>query len=184
MKILLVTPLYPPDIAQPAPYTKELASRLTSGATTSHGIVTIATYGSHPEKIPGVTILTTSKHRPLLVRIFLFTILLIRPILAADAIIFENGASVELPILLLSFFIHKRYIFQISDTRAHSTALKGTLRGKIEQLARSRARVVIPDMPLPRPEILPLDPYPTQEFEAYENSWRTHLELVLTACKK
>ena len=185
MKILLVTPLYPPDIDQTALYVKELATRLSvrneAGALID---VTIATYGSHPEKVPGVKILTSSKNRPVLVRIFLFTLLLIRPMLVVDVIIFENGASVELPVSILSFLIRKRYIFHISDERAHvavSTQVK-SVRRKIEQLAQNRASIVITDMPFPRPEILPLEPYPATEFTAYEESWRAHLKELLKVC--
>jgi hypothetical protein len=185
VKILLVTPLYPPDIAQPAPYVKELATRLSNVHERGVGIdITIVTYGSHPEKIPNVQILTTSKHRPLLLRIFLFTALLIQPIHASDIVIFENGASVELPVSLLLLFIRKKFVFHISDTRAHTAASTHSIHGKIEQFARNHANVVMTDMPLERPEILPLEPYPSEAFTAYEKSWQNHLKKLVDTCIK
>ena len=68
MKILIVTPLYPPDIAGHSAYVKELALRLREAHT-----VTILAYNHIPEKIEGVNIITIQKHLPTLVRLFLCT---------------------------------------------------------------------------------------------------------------
>ena len=72
MRILLITPLYPPDIAGTAPYVKELAERLASAHT-----VTILTYGHIPELVPNVIIHTVEKSSLLPLRIIRFCIKLI-----------------------------------------------------------------------------------------------------------
>jgi hypothetical protein len=68
MRILLASPLYPPDIAEPAPYVKELALRLSA----SHS-VTVLTYGKHPETIERVRMHSVDKSTPRLVRLKAYT---------------------------------------------------------------------------------------------------------------
>ncbi len=110
MRILLVTPLYPPDIKEPAPYVKELANRLS----VNHA-VTVLAYNHLPEAITGVQIITIEKSDVLLVRLVRFFQALRDLARDADVLYMQNGPSVELPILLLSLFVRKPIYLRLGD---------------------------------------------------------------------
>ncbi len=188
MRITIISPLYPPDIAPLAVYVKELGVRLRNEA-----IVTVVAYARIPERIPGVRIIAVPKDTILPLRLFRLFLVLIRTLRTSDICLLQNGPSVELPMLLATFFVRTRYIFRIGD----STGLKNSCahwrtRLVINLLSR-RAHHVIhdPALPIPvknrahttelvtpllRPEILPFAPYPEAAFDAYENSWTAHIQ--------
>lgn len=170
MNIVLVSPLYPPDIAEPASYMKELARRLAGTHT-----VTVVTYGDHPEQVAGVRILATSKRTRLPVRIPQFTRALWLAAKAADVLFVENGASAELPAVIVSHLRGRPLILHIGDPIAHAHAQQSTLFGALENAARRSARHVLSASPLPRPEILPFEARPVAALAAYEASWDAHL---------
>lgn len=179
MRILIATPLYPPDIAPSAPYVKELASRLSN-----HHDVTVLAYGHIPEHIQKVRIITVSKRAPLLTRILHFTKALLQNAYRADILIIENGPSVEFSFLLTGLFIRRRKIFSMSDVVAESRARCSFLHDIPHRLAQRLAHVVIvaTALPLPRPEIHPFKPYPQEDFDAYEASWKKHIMLIESHC--
>jgi hypothetical protein len=179
VKIIIATPLYPPDIAFPAPYIKELATRLSGDKTDgSRDEIVIVTYSEIPEKIPGVQILATSKRRPLVRRLLSYTAMLMRAAQNADVLFVENGASVELPVVLISFIIRTPIIFHISDPIAHTYASQHFLYGLFEKIVQSKAKKSIAEVPLQRPEILPFSQKDTDQFALYEQSWSKHLILL------
>lgn len=96
MKIILATPLYPPEIGGPATYTKELAERLRD----DHEI-TIVAYASTSEKIPGTRLITVSKRRPLPVRLLKFTYVLYKAAKGADVIYVQNAVAAGLPAIVV-----------------------------------------------------------------------------------
>lgn len=173
MKVVLATPLYPPEIAEPAPYMKELAKRLAK----LHE-VTIVAYARLPEKIPGVSIITIDKRQPLPIRLFAFLRALWQATRCVDVVYAENGASVELPSGIIARLGRRPLIMHLGDRAAHKRAHKNSFLRNIEHFALSRAARVITDMPIARPEILPLEPYPAEAFAAYEESWSTHLRAL------
>jgi hypothetical protein len=179
MKVVIATPLYPPDIAPPAPYVKELAKRLQ--ARNPQNTLEVITYGRLPETIPGVHIWTVDTQQPLIFRVLAYTALLRRIVAKGDILYAQNGASVELPIIIFSLVSRIKLVFHIGDSSAHAHAKKNLLYGIIEYLTRIRSSAVISDTPLLRPEILPFVPYPTKEFTAYEESWAHHIESIETA---
>ena len=170
MKIVVATPLYPPDIAEPAPYTKEFAARIAG----THE-VTIVTYGHLPEQVPGVRIVTVNKQQPLFLRLPLYILALWNATLKAEVLYVQNGASTELPAGIVSLLTGKKMIFHIEDMAAHEHAQKDPALGRIERFATQRARSVVTSQPNPRPEILPFTPASTAAMEAYESSWQSHL---------
>ena len=183
MRIILATPLYPPDIAFPAPYIKELAKRLAGKGTLvdSKYEVTIVTYSDIPEEIPGVRILAVSKHKPLIYRIIAYTLQLARVVGKTDLIYAENGASVELPLGIVTFFTRTPLIIHLSDAFSHTRATQQKVYGMIERFALSRARKIITDIPLEKPEVLHFDPPSTAVVTAYQSSWNKHMSELTTA---
>ncbi|MFH1129404.1 MAG: glycosyltransferase family 4 protein [Patescibacteria group bacterium] len=88
MKIIIATPLYPPEIETLASYVKELATRLKK-----YHEITIVAYASTAEQIPGVKLITVSKHLPLLIRLFMYTFVLLKASKHADIIYAQNSAT-------------------------------------------------------------------------------------------
>lgn len=176
MRIVIATPLYPPDIALPAPYVKELARRLSY----THQ-VTVVAYGRYPEEIAGVRILVASKRYPLPIRLIAFLILLARETRNADALIIENGPSVELPAGIVSRVLGRRFVMHLGDAAAHARTESSLLLRRIEEFATKRASVVLSDLPLSQPEILPFGDSTLAPFQAYEASWDAHFARIETA---
>lgn len=173
MKVIIATPLYPPDIGGAAAYSKELARRLAS----EHE-VTVVSYGRLPERVPGVRFVCIDKRQPVLLRLIAYTRALWKAAQNADVIYAENGASVELPAGLVALFVHRPLYLHIGDAAGHEQSLRDRLRSFIERFVRARARKVISDSPAPRPEILPFESYPNATFSEYEASWQEHIRML------
>ncbi|MES2931089.1 MAG: glycosyltransferase [Patescibacteria group bacterium] len=171
MRIAIATPLYPPDIAEPAPYVKELAARLSG----KHEI-TIVTYGRFPEEIPGVRIVAVSKQRPLPIRLALYTFALLSVGSRTDVIYALNGPSVELPASIASFLTRTPLIAFLGDASAHARAQQRSALKHLEETFLRRACTTVSHTPLQHPEILPFSPYPNEKMEAFNRSWKAHLE--------
>lgn len=175
MRIAIATPLYPPEIAAPAPYIKELAKRLAGRHE-----VTIVAYGRLPEQVPGVHIMTVDKRQPLLSRLIAYTRALRQVARRADIIYAVNGASVELPVVLATLSSPRSFVLGIADPVAREHAKQSWALHAIDRIAAQHSRAVIEHMPLPRPEINPLTGVPKEAFDAYEDSWQAHLEELET----
>ncbi len=173
MRIVIATPLYPPDIGGAAPYVKELATCLRK----SHE-VTIVAYGHLPEKIEGVGIVVVSKRRPLLIRLFLYTLTLLKAAMRADVLFAENGASVELPAAIATVLTRRPLIMHLGDMPAHEWAQRHHSRQNIEQTALRHAHTTLSESPPSKPEILPLEPRPEKALAAYEESWKAHVSKI------
>lgn len=170
MKIVLATPLYPPDISEPAPYIKELARRLAP----KHEVVIVAT-SYLPEAVDGVRIQTVNKHRPLLIRLFFLTLTLLQEAKHADIIIIENGASTEFAGGIVARLISKPFIMHIGDVAAHERT-KQSIRDRIlEAFLSRRAASVINDPPPHKPEILPFTERLSDEQTSYDTWWSNHI---------
>jgi glycosyltransferase involved in cell wall biosynthesis len=96
VKIVLATPVYPPEFGGPATYTKGLALKLRD----KHEIVIVA-YASTSEIIPGTTLYVTSKRRPLPLRLGKFFFDLFRASRGADVIYVQNAMAAGLPAVLV-----------------------------------------------------------------------------------
>lgn len=169
MKIAIATPLYPPDVAEPGPYCKELARRLAATHT-----VTVLTYGAIPEKVPGVCVTVVSKQLPIPLRLFTFTRKLWEIARTHDVLIIENGPSVEVPGFVVRALYNVPLLIHLGDPRAqkrtsHSAALSYIQKKLV------MSGFLMPDSPSPRPEIFPLELYPTSAVASYEKSWDYHM---------
>jgi len=173
MRIVLATPLYPPEIAEPAPYVKELAKRLSERHT-----VTIVAYTRLPERVLGVPIVAVDKRRPLLLRLIAYFFAILQTARKADIVYAMNGTSVELPVALMSYVVRRPLIVRIGDTAAHTRAQQKWFSRFVERFAFSRAERVIDDAPLIKPEIIPFEPFPTEKFTAHEESWDAHIRVL------
>jgi len=173
MKMVIATALYPPDVAAPAPYIKELAKRLGE----KHEIV-VVTYGHLPEKIPGISFESVDKRNPLIIRLLQFTFKLLSKVRNADVFYVENGASVELPAIIVSLLTLKKYVFHIGDKNAHALAKENILFSILQTLASWRAKKVFHDVPMHRPEFFPFEEYPEEKFREFEASWKKHLHAL------
>jgi hypothetical protein len=165
MRILIATPLYPPEVADAAAYAKELARRLAE-----HHDVTVAAYAHLPEELPGVKVIAVEKRQPRFGRLAAFRKALTRAAREADAVIAINGASVELPLLSTSI----PFVFCLADHAAHARS------GFLERITHARARGIVNDIPPRRPEILPLEPEPKDALAAWESAWQDHLRALDT----
>lgn len=174
MKIILATPLYPPDIEPVALYCKELAKRLSK----KDNSVTVVTYGNLLEQIAGVVMVSTDKCKPLLVRIILYTLKLWYAIRDADILYVQDGTSVELPVLLATIITKTPFVLFLTDTNAIKQTRSNNLRRLINQTIIRRARATITEIPPERPEILPFSPLPERELLEYERSWTRHLQIL------
>ncbi|HFC10640.1 MAG TPA: hypothetical protein ENJ75_00365 [Candidatus Kaiserbacteria bacterium] len=168
MRIVLATPLYPPEIAPVATYAKELARRLSLAG---HKINVLA-YTHLPEQLQNVNVTVVDKHKPRLVRLHAFRKALIQSARDTDAIIVINGISTELPLILTP--LHKKTIFCIADKKASSRL------GIIDWLATIRTDAVIKSTPEQKPEILPLETKPVDAINTWNASWNEHLEKIET----
>lgn len=97
MKIIVATPVYPPEIGGPATYTKEIAQRLRD----DHEIVIVA-YASTSEVIKGTTLFIASKRHPLPLRLFKYFIDLYKASKGADVIYVQNAMASGLPASIVS----------------------------------------------------------------------------------
>ncbi len=147
MRVVILTPFFPPDIEPSALYAKELARRMP-------GSVVVA-YALYPECVPNANIIAIPKNLPRSLRIFFFTI--VGCWYAAGAhVIALNGPSVDITLKVILFFASK-------VTRLHADT-------------RCKKEVGMIDIPRPRPEIHPLNPHPTEALVSFEAAWRDHLQ--------
>jgi len=174
MKIIIATPLYPPEIAEPAPYSANLAKILKN----KNLEISIIAYSLIPEKINGVKIFSINKHLPLLIRLFLFTFKLLKNSKNIDIIYALNGASVELPILIVSKLTNKPFIINNIDKKTDLKIRQNKLFKYIKYLTFKNAKKIINEAPLSKPEITLFDKK-EQEIIKYKKFWENHANNLL-----
>lgn len=174
MKIAIATPFYPPETEEMAVYIKELAERLAE----RHD-VTIVAYARLPEESPRVRIFAVSKRLPLPIRLVLYMIFLFRAVRKADVLYAENGASVELPAGIVAALTRRPLFIHVGDKSATARAPMNFFLRHIERFAKKRARTVITDTPMKRPEILPFEPPPIEKEKSYCHSWDAHIKKLI-----
>jgi hypothetical protein len=180
MQITIATPLFPPDIGDPAPYIKVLASRLAE----THQ-VTVVLFGHLPEQIESVTFKTADKRRSRFIRLLSFTKQLWLSAQSNDFLLIHNGPSTVIPALVVTLFIKTPWVYIVSDLRAHKNKNSRWLQ-LLHHQAIKRADHVINFAERPslvttrRPEILPFSPPPTEALTQYEKAWTEHHEQLET----
>ena len=98
MKILIATPLFPPETGPTATYSFAVAKRLAS----KHD-VTVLTYANHTESLEGVRVRSVSKNKPLLVRLYLYTRALVHLSRRVDVVFAQRAVAAGLPAIIAKF---------------------------------------------------------------------------------
>lgn len=96
-KLLICTPIYPPEIGGPATYTKELSERLHNKYD-----ITILTYGENDKSpvFPGTKLVTISKSLSMPIRILLYTLKLLTISKNFDLIYVQNAVASGFPVAI------------------------------------------------------------------------------------
>jgi hypothetical protein len=182
MRILIVTPLFPPDTAPSASYTKELSRRLA----TEHE-VTVLLYGRLPEDVPGVKLIAIDKRRLPLFRSWSFMSRLTSQAILSDVVLIQNGPSVELPCLFSIQFKKIVTVLMESDPSAltrlesHPTYTNAHRFLKQKVTATYKAEDL---WPIEKPLLHPLKAPPEDKLLKWEQSWNNHLNKLQTLMSK
>lgn len=117
MKIVIATPIYPPEIGGPATYTKELCSHLAS----THDITVIA-YTNSADAFPNTRLVPVGKGRPLPIRLAVFFKKLLRISKGADVIYVQNAMAAGLPVALVSLITGIPFVLKFVGDEAWERA--------------------------------------------------------------
>jgi hypothetical protein len=177
MKILILSPLFPPDTGAPADYVKELATRLSKDAH-----VNVLVYGYLPEHISGVEVTSIDKRKALPLRLLRYTLSLMRSYTQHDLIIINNAPSIELPFLFVSLFMKRTNILIESDplAREHRTQ---RLYSFLHHLAQKRVQKTITintETSYKKAEVLPFEIFDEQREAARGAWWTAHINEITT----
>ncbi len=123
MRIILATPIYPPEIGGPATYTSELGERLGE----SHDI-TIVAYADEPEHVRATRLVVVSKKIFLPLRLWMYFYILFREAKNTDVIYVQNAVAAGLPAALVGLLRKKPVVLKFVGDEAweRATAAKKT----------------------------------------------------------
>jgi glycosyltransferase involved in cell wall biosynthesis len=134
MKIIIATPLYPPEIAPSAAYIKQTALKLSD----KHEVVIVA-YASTAEKVPKTTLITVSKRRPLPVRLVEYVFSLFRASSGADVIYAQNAVAAGLPAIIVGYLRNIPVVLNFAIDEAWERATQMHLTTKsFEEFIKSK----------------------------------------------
>lgn len=125
MKIIIATPIYPPEIGGPATYTKELCARLVG----AHDI-TVITYTNSADPFPKTRLIPVGKGRPLPVRLGVFFVKLFRASKNTEVIYVQNAMAAGLPVALVSMLRGIPFILKFVGDEAWERATQRRLTQK------------------------------------------------------
>ncbi len=97
MKIIIATPIYPPEIGGPATYIKELCELIHQ----EHDITVVA-YTDTGEAFPGTRLVSVSKRLPLLLRLIKYTLVLWKISRDQDLIYAQSSMAAGFPAIIVS----------------------------------------------------------------------------------
>lgn len=117
MKIIIATPIYPPEIGGPATYTKELCGHLAG----SHDITVIA-YTNSADAFPNTRLVPVGKGRPLPIRLAVFYKKLFCISKGVDVIYVQNAMAAGLPVALVNLFTGIPFVLKFVGDEAWERA--------------------------------------------------------------
>ena len=125
MKILLATPIYPPEIGGPATYTKELCERLSP----KHEITVVA-YTDTKDAFPNTRLISITKHQPLLKRLIKYTWAIWKIGKKFDVIYVQNAMAAGLPVAIVARLLKVPFVLKFVGDEAWERATQNKLTKK------------------------------------------------------
>ena len=125
MKIIIATPIYPPEIGGPATYTKELCERLH----TIHDI-TVISYTDVGTAFEGTKLISVSKQKPVPVRLPLYLFTLLKHVGRADLVYVQNAMAAGLPVAIACTLLRKPFVLKFVGDEAWERATQRRLTKK------------------------------------------------------
>ena len=133
MKILITTPIWPPEIGGPATYIKELIGHLSDGYQPS-----ILAFADNPEDLPGVPFVSISKKNPLPIRQLRFIKKLLDLGKNTDVIYAQNPMAVGVPSIVASHILKKPLILKFVGDNAWESAFRnGQTKKLLEEFLKN-----------------------------------------------
>jgi glycosyltransferase involved in cell wall biosynthesis len=126
MKVVIATPIYPPEIGGPATYTKELCERLHD----RHELTVVAYTDVH-EAFEGTRLVAISKRRPLPIRLVRFFFAMLKASKDADIVYVQNAMAAGLPVSLACLITGKPYVLKFVGDEAWERASQQRLTSKL-----------------------------------------------------
>lgn len=176
MKILILSPLFPPDTGAPADYVKELAARLAPEHETK-----LLVYGYLPESVTSVTIQAIDKRSLLPFRLFSYTKALLT-YRDADLLLVQNAPSVELPLLLARLILKVPYVLVESDPIAAVSSTRGFYKQLHSYIKKSAKKVIAlpPEATYKKAEVLPFVEFDAAGEARRQTWWNDHVTSLLS----
>lgn len=118
-KILICTPIYPPEIGGPATYTKELSERLSDKYD-----ITILTYGEEGKSpvFPNTELIIIKKSLSMFVRVFLYTFKLLQISEKFEVVYVQNAVAAGFPVAINKILRGTPYILKFVGDEAWEKA--------------------------------------------------------------
>ncbi|MFA6467166.1 MAG: glycosyltransferase [Patescibacteria group bacterium] len=113
MKIIIATPLFPPEIEDIANYSRDIAMHLKE-----NNQVQILTYAGPVEEIVDLEIFTINKRQSLLFRISKYFIKLLKLARQVDLIYVQNSVAVSWPAILVKIITGRKVIINFIEDEA------------------------------------------------------------------
>ncbi len=132
MRILITTPIWPPETGGPATYTKELAQRLKSRYQ-----ITILAFADEPEIIDGVRLVSISKKTSLLIRQMRYLKAAMTLGKKADLRYAQNAMAAGVPSVIAARLLNKPLILKFVGDNAWESAFRnGQTKKLLEDFLR------------------------------------------------
>jgi len=128
-KILLATPIYPPDIGGPATYTQRLANQLSQKG---FEVIVITFSEKEIAENTDFSVITISRAYPKVIRHFLYLLELLRLAQKSDVIYAQSPVNVGFPSLIASKILRKKLILKVVGDAAWESY--ATSRQKFDDL--------------------------------------------------
>ena len=125
MKIIVATPIYPPEIGGPATYVKELCERIRE----KHDITVVA-YTDAREAFPGTKLISISKSHSLYIRLIKYIFALWKVSRGKNLIYVQNAMAAGLPVAIVSMFRNIPFIVKFVGDEAWERATQHHLTKK------------------------------------------------------
>lgn len=171
MRIILATPLYPPETLDTATYVRELAKQMSRGND-----ITIVAYASVSEKINDAKLITVNKRKPLFFRLIEYFVAVFFASKNSDIIYAQNSIAVCFPALLVGFLRKISVIIRYEADEAQTRAERGNIGGikiliakELQKFVLRRAQAIITPYKKTRDAIINVYKIPEEKIAVISN---------------